>query len=165
MRMFAFLLLFCSTAIAHHPIYLSRTEIYYRPQRQSLEISMKVFADDWQSSLSALHGEAIEIGTDREHPDATRFIQGYLRERFWLVVNDELREWEYVGRENDETDLFAIWIYLRVSNVPALRSLVVHNSLLHEYQEAQENIVILQRPEGIERQSARKDFPMVEFRW
>lgn len=146
-----------------HPVYLSKTEIRYDRQNQNLNVVLKVFSDDWQNALSVWKGKNVEIGTDREPSDLDALLEEYLRARFNLKTDGQTRAWTYKGRRQDEDDMFATLIFLQTKDTPPFASLDVHNSILHEYINNQENIVVVQYAGEYRRASLRKNQAEASF--
>jgi hypothetical protein len=116
-----------------HPIYLSSTEVAYKPKTKSLEISVKVFSDDFENILSEIYKEKIEIGTDREHPKVQEYIMAYLNKNLKFTADQKRLEYRFVGREpGEKSDMFAYYIYLEVKNTAPFKTLYIENSMFVE---------------------------------
>ena len=130
-------------ASADHPIHETRTEIYYREESKRLEIAIRILTDDLEEVLKTIHKETVEIGTDYEHPKAEVYITNYINKHFSLKTDTKKGSLEFVGREVDEKDNFALWIYFKVEHQKRWTSITIENSLLNSYQRHQENIVTI----------------------
>lgn len=122
-----------------HPIYVSTSEIDYNKEDRQLEIAIKIFSDDLEEVLSVEKGEKIEIGTDREHPQATAYIIEYLREHFKLEVNGKEASFEYVNRKLIRDEFFSMWVLIQVPKINKLKSLVLENDILVDFNDGQQN--------------------------
>lgn len=122
-----------------HPIYVSTSEIDYNKEDKILEIAIKIFSDDLEEVLSATKGEAVEIGTNREHPKATEYITEYLRNHFKLEVNGKDVSFEYVNRKLIKDEFFAMWVLIQVPRINKLKSLVLKNDILLDFNNGQQN--------------------------
>ena len=138
--LFVFLIPFL-ISMTPHPIYVSTTEIDYKPTEKSIEIAIKIFSDDLEDVLSASNGINIEIGTDREHPKAKEYIMNYLRKHFQLEVNDKTIEYEYVAKRMIKKDFFAMWIFLKATKVRKAKSIKLTNNILIDFHPKQQNII------------------------
>lgn len=141
MKKISFLVLIAVVLMSflQHPIFVSTSEIDYDKEEKRLEIAIKIFSDDLEKVLSATKGETIEIGTSREHPKATEYITEYLRTHFKLEVNGKDTEFEYVNRELIKDEFFAMWVLIQVPKVSKLKSLVLENSILLDFNDGQQN--------------------------
>lgn len=137
-----FCLIACSfLSFSEHPIYLSTTEIDYNKKAKTLEIAIKIFSDDLGEALSEEKGTTIEIGTDREHKEATALITEYLRKHFVIELNGKPKAFQYLMRKKANEDFYATWILLEVSKVRSIKSLKLTNSILIDYNDGQQNHV------------------------
>lgn len=129
------------TAFSEHPIYVSTAEIDYNAKAKRLEIALQIFSDDLGEVLTQIEGESIEIGTDREHAQATELIKKYLKGRFDFTLNGKQRDFRYLGRKSENDDIYSLWVLLEVPNVRRIKSLTLHNSVLMDLHEEQKNYV------------------------
>lgn len=135
------LVAFFLLSFSAHPIYLSTTEIDYNNKAKTLEIAIKIFSDDLGEALSEEQGSPVEIGTDREHQDATSLITEYLEEHFIVEVNGKKKPFRYVTRRNVREDFYAVWVLLEVPKVNNIKSLKLTNDILMGHNEGQQNHV------------------------
>lgn len=135
------LIAFSLLSFSAHPIYLSTTEIDYNKKTKTLEIAIKIFSDDLGEVLSEEQGTTVEIGTDREHKDATALITKYLEEHFVVELNGKPKRFRYVTRGKIQEDFYATWVLLEVPKVTKIKSLKLRNDILMEYNEGQQNYV------------------------
>lgn len=146
------LLLALFTAIPLHDYHISKTNVRYVADAQELQVEMHLFAADLEAAMrEAGAPPALEIGTERQHPDADRYLREYLRRNFRVDIDGRPSELDLVGYELAD-DRHGLYIYLRTNSdsrrpLPANRvpspplSLKVTNSLLTETYPDQKNIV------------------------
>ena len=94
-----------------------------------------------QEALTLIKQSTIEIGTDREHKEATQFIIDYLREHFKLKVNGKYVDFTFVNRRLIKKDFFAMWVMLEINKVNKLKSLDLFNDILIPLHSSQQNII------------------------
>lgn len=123
---------------AAHKFYVSNTQIDFRPDEHTLQITIKLFADDVDETVEANTAYALGLSTDTQHPEAAKHVQKYLAPLFMLQVNGKPVDCNWVGMEIED-DL--LWCYLEVSNVRTVKSVEVQNELLMGYFPDQSNIV------------------------
>jgi hypothetical protein len=122
-----------------HPIFISMAQVDYKTKSDRLEIAVKIFSDDLQKVISKKNDQTIEIGTDREHKDATRYIREYVESNFKIYNNNKELKLEYVGRELERKDFFAMWVYFKVEKVKRLKNLKLYDNILIDYERTQKN--------------------------
>lgn len=130
---FILILLFCL-----HPFHVSVTSLEHDQERQALEISMSIFADDLEKAIMEAGGPELNVGTAKEHHKANSYISEYLEDKFLISVNGNPVKWQYLGFEYENG---AVWNYLEIKNVPELTNLEVKNGVLMELFRDQENII------------------------
>jgi hypothetical protein len=137
-----FLLLIPARSISHfsarHPFYVSVTEINHNAKAKILEISCKMFTNDFEVSLQKYAGAKIDLSDAKNKPDADKSISGYIQKHLLIKVDGNPVTLQFVGSEK-ETD--ATWSYFQVENIAALKTMDVKNSLLYESFESEINIM------------------------
>ena len=121
-----------------HPFYVSICQINFNEQNHSLEISVKIFADDLQAALSERNIENLFLGESREIPQSNQFILEYLTENLSISANGKPREFSFIGKELEDD---AVWCYMEIKNVNVLNSIEVKDTILTGMFDTQNNIV------------------------
>ena len=125
-----------------HEIHLSRSEVNYDTQSQSLQIGIKLFLDDFELALAKQSGSDLKLYTNRESQDADLYIESYLKEHIKLSMDDKALSTVYLGREESE-DLSAVWCYIEVSDVPADTKITLTNDVFMEIYDDQRHIMVI----------------------
>ena len=121
-----------------HPVHIAITQVDYNSTTGSLEVTHKIYIDDFESALELHTDKDFKLGTEREMENSDKYVQEYIEKQFKLTVNGKEIAPVYVGREND---LDAIWIYQEVKNVGELKDIKLHNALLLDLYDDQKNIL------------------------
>lgn len=138
------LLLFCvgwlllGAAPPRHAYHVSLTEVTYNASAQTLEIAVKLFTDDLESTLENLGAPRLHLDTPQEHADAPALIARYLDNRLTWTIDGTPYSAKYLGREYEDD---ATWCYLEISGLPPFWELSVRNLLLTERFEDQSNLM------------------------
>ena len=92
-----------------HKYYISLTKIDYIKESKSVQITMRIFIDDLESTLNKINNKSFELDTKSELEDANIFIEKYLLKQFEVNINGTIRNYKYLGKkyENDVVFLFA----------------------------------------------------------
>lgn len=132
------LFLLCASFTVHK-FYMSLTQVNYVPEKQAVQIIVRLFVDDLQAELNALSSEApIELDTDREPEDVELRFESYLKSRLSFKIDATNKEFHYIGKEySDDMAVF----YLEISAIDTIRELSIQNKLLINSFPEQENIV------------------------
>jgi hypothetical protein len=123
-----------------HPIHISVSNLDYNPESKSLEITHKLFIDDFEKFLEKKHDVTLKIGTAKEHTDTDKYIQEYIQEKIIFTINNKTISPNFVGREQDTQ---SIWLYFEVTNLKKIKTFHLENYLLLDYFDDQSNIVHL----------------------
>jgi hypothetical protein len=121
--------------------------MHYRPAQQSLQISMHIFLDDLELALEQKGHEGLQLCTKEEAPEAEQHLEAYLREEFQVSVNGKARDFRFVGKEMSD-DMAAVWCYMEVTDIAALKSLEIRYSVLMDTYDDQKNLASLEMPDG-----------------
>ena len=126
-----------------HPYYVSTLEIDYRPDRAALQITMRVFTDDWQLMLNTHYDKALRLDPDTDREQIVIHSTDYLQQYLELNLNGTDVTPSVLGREYQDDQLV---LYLEVAGVAELQSLAVSNRILFAELEGQQNIVRIKTP-------------------
>ena len=138
---FVVCLLFIQATI--HPYYVSTLEIDYRPDRAALQITMRVFTDDWQLMLNTHYDKNLSLDPDTDTEQMVIHSTDYLQQHLELKLNDTNVTPSVLGREYQDDQLV---LYLEVAGVAELQTLAVSNRILFTELEGQQNIVRIKTP-------------------
>ncbi|MFN8358065.1 MAG: DUF6702 family protein [Spirosomataceae bacterium] len=93
-----------------HAFHTSLTQIDHNPKEKSLEVSIRMFTDDLESTLSKENnGQRFRIeNNDKNDP----FVERYVRKHFKLTnAKGQSKAYTYVGKENEGD---ATWVYIEI---------------------------------------------------
>jgi hypothetical protein len=125
-------------ALLLHPLHVSVTEIEYDEKDKALEIMMRVFMDDLETTMRQyLNKPELDIlkpvGITRDE-----MMKRYLAERFKISLDKKNQKINYLGHEQDG-DAFVF--YMEIPNVKKWREIEVQNSIIMETYDDQSNLV------------------------
>jgi hypothetical protein len=145
-----------------HPFFVSVTEFNHNPRENILEISCKMFADDFENALKAQSRIALDISNPRDSVQLNKFASGYLVKHLQLKINNKAVALQFIGMEKENE---AIWCYLQVNNVTGVTRLDISNSLLYDMYKDQ--ISIMHASVKGNRKSTRLVYPdaQASFEW
>jgi hypothetical protein len=148
MKKIAILFLLFTLAFSSHKYYLSLTQIEYNKDQDSLEVIINVFMDDIEFAINKEYSVDLRLTTKQELEDVDSYFQKYLRKNLRFLVNKELVNYNFIGKEY-EGDLVYFYLEVNVSDSPVF--LEVYNTILVTYFEQQQNIIKFKN--GSDRQS------------
>ena len=140
---FSFVVWFLFVQATVHPYYVSTLEIDYRPDRAALQITMRVFTDDWQLMLNTRYDKTLGLDPDTDTEQVVTYSADYLQQHLELNLNGTDVTPKLLGREYQDDQLV---LYLEVASVAKLQTLVVSNRILFAELEGQQNIIRIKTP-------------------
>ncbi len=150
MRLLLLGLLFMSLSIQAnlpHEFHFSKCQIEYKTEEEAIQITMNLFIDDLEIALEKRGHKSLFLGSEREHPDATKYLLDYLQSSFQVAINDTEVTYDFIGKETSE-DLSGLWCYFELTSIEELRSIDIKNATLTEIYDDQKNVVQVKGPYG-----------------
>lgn len=140
-----FVLWNCQTVsvYARHPIHATVTTIEYNAKTKVFELACKVFADDLEEAVKRATGTQAFIGSGaKEAKNVNVLLEQYLRKHLRIEADGKpLTNWTFVGKELEGE---AVWCYVELAATPAIKRLLVENTVLMEMYDDQTNLVNVQ---------------------
>ena len=137
-----------------HPFFVGVTEVQHNAKDKTLEVSVKLFAEDLEKTLSKANNIAVDLTSPKDSAKASKMVASYLQQHLQLKVNGKPVQMEFVGYEKERE---ATWCFLQVNDVPDVKKLEVINSLLYDAFEQQINLMHV--TVNGERKSSKLGFP------
>ena len=121
-----------------HPFFVSVTEIEHNAKDKTLEVSCKIFTDDFDKTLRMHHAERIDLLSPAQKGTMTKFVQGYIQQHLKISVNGRPMGLQFIGYEQQQE---AIISYFEVPAVDNASKIQVTDNLLYEYSVQQIGII------------------------
>jgi len=121
-----------------HPFYVSVTEINHNAKDKTLEISCKMFTNDFEIALSKTSGAKVDLSAPKDKAALDKIITTYITNRLQLKADGKTLTMQFVGSEKEAE---ATWCYFQVTNIPTLKKIEITNTVLYESFEAEINII------------------------
>jgi hypothetical protein len=122
-----------------HPIHVSVTEVDFDKKEQSLQIMMRVFVEDLETTLrNTLNDPELDILEPAGDQTTDRLAEAYLNEHFKISLDGKPQKMKYLGHER-EADAFIF--YIEVSNVKPWKTISVVNDIIMSTYSDQSNLV------------------------
>lgn len=125
-----------------HKYYISYTKIKYVSTSKSLQITIKVFIDDIENGINKQFNIDSRLNTDREINNTEDFITKYIKDKFFITVNNQKKNYTFLGKEYDTSNNEMI-IYLEVDSISNVQFIEIKNKILMELFSDQQNIIKL----------------------
>ena len=149
-----------NSSLVSHPIYVSVTEIEYNEKETRLEISCKVFTDDFEKALRAAYNTHVDLLKASEKEAMNKLVSDYIEKHLKITVNSKAQKLLFLGFEQDEEGVSSFW---EADDVPAIKNITVNDNILYEYQSQQISLVHI--TVGGKRQSTKLVNPEEKVSW
>jgi hypothetical protein len=143
-----------SESLKMHPYFVSVTEINNNTADKTLEISCKLFTDDFEKTLENAFKTKVDLVNPPDKKAMDKLINEYLQKHLALKVNDKNVALHYVGFEHESE---AVYCYFVVNQVSGVKKIEATNSILHDFNENQINIMHV--TVNGNRKSTKLDYP------
>lgn len=141
-----------------HPLHVSTTEVNFNPKEKSLEISCRIFSDDFETILAKQFKAKVDLSKPEMQKAMDELVKKYMTAHLQYTVNGKTATATYIGFEQDHE---ATNVYLEINNVTNLQSLKLSNTVLYDLFDDQMNILHVEKQGN--RKSARTNYPNKEL--
>ncbi|NNK76327.1 MAG: hypothetical protein HKP42_09740, partial [Maribacter sp.] len=123
-----------------HKFYVSVTNINYSEKNQALQITSRVFIDDFEQVILERYNVETHLATDSETPLADEYVEKYLRTKFLMYINGEQIKYTFLGKQYDN-DVMICYLEIPDVDLSTMKSIGVENELLTDLFDEQQNVV------------------------
>jgi hypothetical protein len=117
---------------------VSVTEIHHNAADKTLEVSCKIFTDDFEKALAQKFRARVDLGRADMHAAMDTLVKKYITEVVRIRPGGKAMNYNYLGFELDQE---AAYCYFEVPGVSSLQKLDVSNLILYDLFDDQMNIM------------------------
>jgi len=140
-----------------HPYYISVVEVNHNATDKTLEISCKIFTNDFEKTLEKNYKSKVDLVNPKDKAAMDKLVNDYITKHLSFKADDKAVSFSYLGFEKQDE---AIYSYFQVDNIAGVKKIDVTNSILHDFSDQQINIIHC--TVGGKRQSTKLDYPNVQ---
>lgn len=129
-----------SPAATHHPIFVSVTEIEHNTKDKTLEISCKIFTDDFEQALRQAYKTHVDLLKPQDKNAMNKLVSDYVQKHLLIKVDDKNVTLQFLGYEQQEEGIVSFY---QVNNIAAVKKIVITDNILFEYKKEQMSIIHL----------------------
>jgi hypothetical protein len=121
-----------------HPLFISVTEIEHNAKEKTLEISCKIFTDDFEKTLRKHYSGKVDLLDEKIKAPMNIMVNDYIQKH--LVVNADGKKVnpQFIGFEQQEEGIIS---YFQVDAVAGVKNIRVFDDLLYDYNVQQMGII------------------------
>lgn len=123
-----------------HKFYVSVTNINYSEKDDALQITSRIFIDDFERVLEERYGLKTYLATDDESELADDYVEKYIRAKFAVLVDGENKDFTFLGKKYDN-DVMVCYMEVPEVDFANIESMAVQSDILTDLFEDQQNIV------------------------
>lgn len=132
---------------ANHPFYVSVTNIEHNEKAQSLEITSKVFPDDFENALKNEFGVPVNILMPLNKNETDSLVKKYFKKHFSIKADDADVLLNYLGYEKEEEGVI---MYFEATGIRKFKKLTVFMDVLYK-EHAEQAQIIRSKANGVEK--------------
>jgi ABC-type antimicrobial peptide transport system permease subunit len=121
-----------------HPYFVSVTEIEHNTGDKILEVSCKIFTDDFEKGLRIANGNDIDLLNSKNQLSTNKQVADYIKKHLQITVDGNVVDLQFLGYEKEGE---AIWSYFQAENILQVKKVEVMNDILFEYKKEQTNLL------------------------
>ena len=121
-----------------HPVFVSVTEIEHNAAQKTLEISCKLYTDDFEKTLRMHTKEKVDLLNPQDKKQMDALVNNYIQQHLLLQADGKKLTLQYVGYEQQEEGIVS---FFQATNIASLKKLDITNNLLYEFKAEQMGII------------------------
>jgi len=125
-------------APTYHPIYVSVTEIEHNAKDKTLEVSCKIFTDDFEKALRSTYKTYVDLLKPKDKNATSKLVADYVQKHLLIKVDGKPVALQFQGYEQDEEGIVS---YYQVNNIATVKKLDITDNILFEYKKEQFSII------------------------
>lgn len=149
--------LLSAAPVPKHPFHVSVIEVNHNAADKTLEISCKIFTDDFEKILAKNYNAKVDLINPPNKPAMDSLIKKYLFSHLSIKANGRPVAFSYIGFENENE---AAYGYIEVENISSVTKLDISTNIMYDLFDDQMNIMHITI--GGNRKSTRLNYPEKE---
>lgn len=137
-----------------HPFYVSMTDINYNDKAHTLEVSVRIFSDDFEKTLRKNCNCKVDLLNPPDKHPMEKLVNNYILQHLQIKVDGKMQSLELNGYQQEDE---STWNYFLAKNVLQVKKIEINNTLLYDFRQEQINMLHL-KANGKE-QSDKLDYP------
>jgi hypothetical protein len=113
------------------------TEIHYKKEKQTMEISHRIFADDLEEAIEKKFGKKCDL-FQPQSAEIDGYVQKYIDETFQVSLDGKTLETKFIGKELDKD---ALMVYMEIDGIAKPKSIKISDRILFELLKDQTNLI------------------------
>ena len=120
----------CFSSWVLHPIYVSVTEIEHNATDKTLEVSCKIFTDDFEKVLRTTFKTHVDLINPTNRAAMDKLVNDYVQQHLKLNVDGNAINMKYLGYEIIEEGVYS---YYEAAGITQVKNISIFNNILYEH--------------------------------
>lgn len=146
-----------NTVPVPHPFHLAVVEIEHNAGDRSLEISCKIYTDDFETILKKINKTHVDLINPADKKQTQKWISDYINTHVKITVDGKAYSLECIGFERDND---AIYSFFEVDGIASVKKIDISNKVLFDLFDDQTNVMHV--TVGGARKSGKLEYPKTE---
>jgi hypothetical protein len=121
--------LMAAKAPAPHPFHVSVVEVNHNAADKTLEISCKLFTDDFEKVLAQVYKTRVDLTQPPNKAVMDSLVKKYIFSHLAIRANGRPAALSYVGYEVENE---AVYAYAEIDNIPSVSKVELTNSIMYD---------------------------------
>lgn len=126
------------TPVSYHPLFVSVTEIEHNAKDKTLEISCKIFTDDFEKTLRQTYKGTVDLIKPADKTAMNKLVSDYVQKHLLITADGKKTALQFVGYEQEEEGIVSFY---QVNNIPSVKKIDITDNILYEYKKEQMGII------------------------
>lgn len=126
------------SGITDHPFHVSVTEINHNKTDKTLEITCKIYTDDFEKVLAQNYKTKVDLINPPDKSKMDTLVKKYLFSHLSIKANGKPVALNYIGFENESE---AAYGYVEVENISSISKIEVTDTILYDFFDDQIGII------------------------
>lgn len=123
-----------------HKFYLSVTNVQYSEKEEALQITSRIFIDDFEDVLEERYGVHPNLATPLESETADNYIEKYLRSKLLVRIDGKQVDYKFLGKKYDN-DVMVCYLEVPKIKISKIKTIELQNEVLTALFEEQQNVL------------------------
>lgn len=141
-----------------HPIHVSVTEINHNAAEKTLEISCKLFTDDFERVLAQNYRTKVDLTNPPDKAQMEKIVNDYIHKHLSIQADGQPTSYTALGFEKDQD---VVYSYFQVDNIKSIKNITITNTLMYDL--FSDQIGVMHVTIGGVRKSGKVDYPAKEL--
>ena len=121
-----------------HPLFISVTEMEHNQKDKIVEISCKIFTDDFEKTLRMNTKQKVDLLNPALKSQMEKLVNSYIQNHLIVQIDSRKVAMKFLGYEQQEEGITS---YFQVDNISSIKKIQVFNNLLYEFNIQQMGII------------------------